>query len=81
MKLVDPRDPDLIRVMDGTADVCRVLSPIPTNDQGRAQMLDIVEWQHRELCPSRRFVFAVERVPGTDWANISVHELETKDLN
>lgn len=81
MKLVDPRDPDLLRVMDATAELVRLRMPIPMTDTGRAEMLAIIEYQHRELCPRRRFVFGVERVPGTNWANVSVHELETGDLH
>lgn len=81
MKLVDPRDPDLLMVMETTAELVRLRTPIPMTDTGRAEMLAIIEWQHRTLCPSRHFVFAVDRVPGTNWANVSVHELETGDLH
>jgi hypothetical protein len=81
MKLVDPQDPDLSRVMDATAELVRIRTPLPMTTAGRAEMLAIIEYQHRELCPTRRFVFAVERFPGTNWANVSVHELEPGDLH
>jgi hypothetical protein len=81
MKLVDPTDPDLIRVMLGAqAKVKAGGRMLPMNDAGKAELLAVIEQTAAELCPLRRFQFRIEAYPGLGVANIMVEEPEAKDI-
>lgn len=80
MKLVQPNDPDLIQLMLAARDIIlRLPHMLPLNDDGRAELLTIVQRAAEETCPHRCFTFRIEIFPGTYIANVVVEEPETKD--
>lgn len=81
MKLVNPADPDLIRVMLETQRRVRAgAHMIPMTDAGRAELLGIMEQAAADLCPARRFQFRIEAYTGPGLVNVAVEEPEAKDI-